>query len=243
MLTLLLRHVMIVDDDIEIRLLVAKFLEQNGYRVTGVRDGREMRELMANTEVDLVVLDLMLPGETGLALCKELRTRPGCQIPIVMLTARGDETDRIVGLEIGADDYLTKPFNPRELLARINVVLRRSNPTDGIAAQSPRRWSRFAGWTLDLRRQELTSPSGAIVDLSGSEFDLLVAFLEHPHRVLNRDQLLELTRNRVAYGPDRSIDVQISRLRRKLDRSQTPEPIIKTIRGSGYLFAPEVEHE
>lgn len=224
-------HLLVVDDDVEIRHLIARFLKKHGFRVTGARDGREMREALANAQIDLIILDLMLPGTSGLHLCREIRT--GSSIPIVMLTAKGEDTDRIVGLEVGADDYLAKPFNPRELLARVRAVLRRAT------APEPRRATTrevaFAGWKLDTMRRQLTSPSGIVVELSGGEYDLLLAFVEHPSRVLSRDQLLELARNRTAIGFDRSIDVQVSRLRRKLERDESP-PLIKTIRGAGYLF-------
>lgn len=224
-------HLLVVDDDVEIRQLIARFLSRHGFRVTGARDGREMREAMANAEIDLVILDLMLPGASGLVLCREIRGRSA--IPIIMLTAKGEETDRIVGLEVGADDYLAKPFNPRELLARVRAVLRRAT-----APEKPRTVTReieFAGWHLDTMRRQLSSPGGVVVELSGGEYDLLLAFIEHPNRVLSRDQLLELARNRVSVGFDRSIDVQVSRLRRKLEGEESPA-LIKTVRGAGYLF-------
>lgn len=225
-------HLLVVDDDGEIRHLIGRFLRQHGFRVTGARDGREMRDVLANAEVDLIILDLMLPGTSGLQLCREVRSISST--PIIMLTAKGEDTDRIVGLEVGADDYLAKPFNPRELLARVRAVLRRTaipeRPT--VATKE----IAFAGWRLDTLRRQLLSPAGIVVELSGGEYDLLIAFVEHPNRVLSRDQLLELARNRVPGNLDRSIDVQVSRLRRKLEREGSAG-LIKTVRGAGYLFA------
>jgi two-component system OmpR family response regulator len=232
-------HLLVVDDDREIRDLLARFLKKHGYRVTTARDGREMRRSLADWGVDLIILDLMLPGEDGLTLCRELRV--GSDIPIIMLTAMGEETDRIVGLEMGADDYLPKPFNPRELLARVKAVLRRAY--DISARQRSERDSvlRFAGWKLDLPRRQLESPEGVMVQLSGGEFDLLVAFVEHPQRILSRDQLLDLTRGRDAIPFDRSIDIQVSRLRRKIEVDPKEPEIIKTVRGTGYTFTPDVQ--
>lgn len=231
-------HILVVDDDGQIRQLVAKLLRENGYRVTTARDGREMRHVLADAEVDLLILDLMLPGAGGLELCRELRKTS--TIPIIMLTARGADTDRIVGLEMGADDYLAKPFNPRELLARVNAVLRRARNAPE-AAQGARGYLlTFEGWTLDTKRRELSSPAGVVVDLSTGEYDLLVTFLEAPQRVLTRDQLMDGAKHRVATGFDRAIDVQVSRLRRKIDASEEGQNMIKTIRGSGYMFVPTV---
>ncbi len=237
-------HILVVDDDKEIRLLIAKFLGQHGHRVSGVQNGNEMWSYLKNANTDLIILDLMLPGESGLNLCRDLRLQEGEAIPIIMLTARGDDTDRIVGLEIGADDYITKPFNPRELLARINAVLRRfsSGKADGLTKNQKDTY-RFLGWHLDTHRRELISPSKAVVDLSGAEFDLLLVFLENPHRVLTRDQLLELTRNRSAFSLDRTIDMQVHRLRRKIEREPSDVVLIKTVRGVGYIFTGEVVRE
>lgn len=231
-------HILVVDDDGETRQLIAKFLRQNGYRVTAVRDGREMMEAVRTAPVNLVVLDIMLPGASGLDLCRELRRTSA--IPIVMVSAKGEETDRVVGLEVGADDYLAKPFAPRELLARVRAVLRRALASPGLIGQPPGRLVHFAGWTLDQLRRELTSPEGVAVDLSTGEYDLLLAFIEHPQRVLTRDQLLDLAKNRVSAGIDRTIDIQVSRLRRKIDANAAAPPIIKTIRGAGYIFTPTV---
>lgn len=238
-------HVLVVEDDGEVRLLVARLLRENGFAVSAARDGREMREALANAAppVDLVLLDVMLPGASGLDLLKELRATS--RLPVVMLTARGEETDRVLGLEFGADDYVTKPFGRRELVARLRAVLRRAQGAAGepAAAASPGsgRLLRFAGWTLDTGRRELVSPAGAAVDLSGAEYDLLMAFVAHPQRVLGRDQLLEVGRRRVGDAFDRSVDVQVSRLRRKIEPDESAPPLIKTVRGAGYVFVAPVE--
>jgi len=231
-------HILLVEDDAEMRTLLARFLRQNGYRVTGVGDGRHARETLANAAVDLVLLDVMLPGQSGLDILRELRTRS--RVPVIMLTARGDEADRVLGLELGADDYLPKPFGRPELLARIRAVLRRAQggTERTIAARGDR--IEFAGWFLDTRRRELTAPDGSIVDLSSGEYDLLLAFCEHPQRVLTREQLLDLTRGRAAASIDRSVDVMVSRLRRKLELTEDSPSIIRTVRHVGYLFSPAV---
>lgn len=231
-------HLLIVDDDREIRDLLGRFLTKHGYRVTTARDGREMRKALTDWRIDLIVLDLMLPGEDGLSLCQRLRA--DSSIPIIMLTAMGEEIDRIVGLEMGADDYVPKPFNPRELLARVKAVLRRAD--GGLANQrATGEIMRFAGWTLDLARRRLSSPDDVIVDLSAGEFGLLVAFAEHPQRALSRDQLLDLTRGRAAAPFDRSIDIQVSRLRRKIEADPKTPELIKTVRSGGYMFTAAVE--
>ncbi|MHB1142352.1 MAG: response regulator [Sulfuricaulis sp.] len=234
-------HILVVDDDAEIRVLLRDYLERNGLRATAVADGSGLHVALDTGRFDLVVLDLMLPGEDGLTLCRELRAHSN--LPVIMLTARTEETDRIVGLEMGADDYLPKPFNPRELLARIKAVLRRTQALPPAAHATEARHLRFAGWTLELARRQLVSPTGVVVPLSGGEYRLLKIFLEHPNRVLSRDQLLDLTRGRVSTPFDRSIDVQVGRLRRHLgDTSQEPV-LIKTVRGEGYVLAAEVEAE
>ncbi len=236
-------HLLVVDDDREIRSLVAQFLTRHGFRVTGAKDGAEMMRTLDTARVDLVVLDLMLPGEDGLSLCRRLRAAPDtAQLPVIMLTAMGEETDRIVGLEMGADDYLAKPFSPRELLARIKAVLRRvavPPPGAGGGAGGGKRLQ-FEGWTLDLAKRELRSPDGVLAQLSAGEYDLLVAFVEHPQRVLTRDQLLDLARGRSAVPFDRSVDVQVSRLRRKIEPDPAEPTLIKTVRGGGYLFTASV---
>ncbi len=227
--------ILVVDDDSQILQLVAKFLRTNGFRVQTARDGAELWTVLGQAPVDLVVLDLMLPGVSGLDLCRELRRTSS--IPVIMLTAKGEEVDRIIGLEVGADDYLPKPFNPRELLARINAVLRRSKVSPQATASRPRQVG-FAGWKLDMLKRELTSPNGVVVDLSTGEYDLLLTFVEAPQRVLTRDYLLDAARNRALEPFDRAIDVQVSRLRRKFGESGD---LIKTVRGAGYLFAADVE--
>lgn len=228
------RSLLVVDDDGEILSLVARFLRSNGFRVQTARNGAEMHEALKHVPVDLIVLDLMLPGTGGLDLCRDLRRTS--TVPVIMLTAKGDDIDRIVGLEVGADDYLPKPFNPRELLARINAVLRRSGAATGDAGPRTGRIIRFAGWELDTLKRELTDPRGADIDLSTGEYDLLLAFLEAPQRVLSRDFLLDAARNRASDPFDRSIDVQVSRLRRKIGDGE----MIKTIRGAGYMFTADV---
>lgn len=232
-------HILVVDDDAQIRQLAAKLLREHGHRVSVARDGRELWQVLGTAEIDLVILDIMLPGGNGLDLCRELRARFP-QLPIIMVTALGSDTDRIVGLEVGADDYLAKPFNPRELLARINAVLRRAQGAAGDVTRRRGHNLSFDGWVLDTSRRELTNPAGIIVDLSTGEYDLLLTFLDFPQRVLSREQLLDSAKNRVATGYDRAIDIQVSRLRKKLDASEDGQAMIKTIRGTGYMFVPAV---
>ena len=235
----LLDHILIVDDDAEIRSLLANYLVKNGLRATAVSDGRAMWKALEGGRVDLIVLDLMLPGDDGLTLCRNLRAKS--EIPVIMLTARGEETDRIVGLEMGADDYLAKPFSARELLARIKSVLRRSRSLPGNLQSDTARQLRFAGWVLDNEHRHLVSAGGLIVSLSGAEYRLLLIFLNHPNRVLNRDQLVDLTQGREADALDRSIDVQVSRLRQRLGDDPREPQIIKTVRGEGYVLAVPVK--
>ncbi|WP_173980002.1 response regulator [Magnetospirillum sp. UT-4] len=232
-------HILVVDDDREIRDLLARFLARHGLRVSVAKDGADMERALGERAIDLVVLDLMMPGEDGLSLTRRLRAN-GNGVPIVMLTAMGEDSDRIVGLEMGADDYLPKPFNPRELLARIKAVLRRAREP-AQQARGGGEGYRFAGWALDVATRDLTDPAGVLVALSAGEFDLLLAFVEHPRRVLSRDQLLDLARGRMAVPFDRSVDIQVSRLRRKLGEDPKDPQLIKTVRGGGYLFTPEVE--
>jgi two-component system OmpR family response regulator len=230
-------RILIVDDDPGIRDVIADFLTRHGYRVDQAADGRAMEQVLERGPVDLIVLDVMMPGEDGLSICRRLTGRPGGP-GIVMLSAMGEETDRIVGLELGADDYLPKPCNPRELLARVRAVLRRRQ--EPAPRETPMGATcEFAGWRLDLVRRELRSPQGVIVNLSSGEFSLLRAFVERPQRVLTRDQLLDLARGPDSDAYDRAIDVQISRLRRKLDDGGGVE-IIRTIRSEGYMFSPKV---
>ena len=232
-------HVLVVDDDAEIRTLLAEYLSRNGYRVSTVADGRGMWAALQSKPPDIIVLDVMLPGDDGLTLCRDLRAHS--TVPVIMLTARSDETDRIVGLEIGADDYLPKPFNPRELLARVKSVLRRSRTLAGDRLSGDAKTFRFAGWTLDLAARHLVSPEGIVVPLSGVEFKLLRVFLAHPNRVLARDQLIDLMMSRDAGPFDRAIDVQVSRLRHRLQDDARQPSLIKTVRGEGYVLAAEVE--
>jgi len=235
-------HVLVVDDDAEIRDLLSQYLQKNGYRVTAVAGGKGMwTELERGGRVDIVVLDLMLPGDDGLTLCRNLRARS--EVPVIMLTARGEETDRVVGLEMGADDYLAKPFSPRELLARIKSILRRARTLPENLKPDDARALRFAGWTLDLATRNLRSPAGVVVALSGTEYKLLRIFLAHPNRVLNRDQLIDLMLSRDASPFDRSIDVQVSRLRHRLGDNPKEPLIIKTVRGQGYVLSAAVETE
>jgi two-component system OmpR family response regulator len=220
--------------------LLCDYLEKNTFRASTVNSGRDMWRCLEQKQIDLIVLDLMLPGEDGLEICRNLRARRS--IPVIILSALDEETDRIVGLEMGADDYLTKPFNPRELLVRIKAVLRRTRalPAAGNATENTSRL-RFAGWTLDLNSRHLHSPQGVLVPLSGGEFRLLHTLLEHPGRSLNRDQLLELTQGREAGVFDRSVDVLIGRLRRHLGENAKAPAIIQTERGIGYRLAVPVE--
>ncbi|MEG0010442.1 response regulator [Aeromonas lusitana] len=234
-------HILVVDDHSEIRDLLKRFLEQHGMRVSCARDGKEMKRLLDEREFDLLVLDLMMPGEDGLTLCRELRVKS--RLPIIMLTAMGEETDRIIGLEMGADDYLAKPFNPRELLARIKAVMRRTQVEPQSVPETLTRDLRFDRWLLDINRRELVDEEGVGMSLSTAEFDLLKVFLERPQRVLSRDQLLDLARGREAVAFDRAIDTLVSRLRRKLERDPKNPELIKTIWGGGYLFAADVTQE
>jgi two-component system OmpR family response regulator len=234
-------HILVVDDDREIRDLLARFLERNRFRVTGARDGREARRVWPLGNYQIVVLDLMLPGEGGLEVARWLRTQS--DIPIIMLTAMGEETDRIIGLELGADDYLPKPFNPRELLARIRAVLRRSTDRGEAKTEVATKNIRFSGWTLEPARRRLINPDGVEVALTGGEYDLLVALVQRANRVLTRDMLLDLLRGRQAGPFDRAIDVAISRLRRKLEDDGRHAQLIKTVRGGGYVLAAEIERD
>ena len=232
-------HILIVDDELEMRRLLGDYLQKNGYRVRTAADGRAMRAVLERSRVDLIVLDLMLPGEDGLTLCRDLRARS--QVPVIMLTARGEQTDRIVGLEMGADDYVAKPFSPRELLARIKAVLRRTRALpENLEAEEVGRFL-FGGWQLDTATRYLTAPDGVVIPLSGAEYGLLKVFLDHPNRVLTRDQLIDFAFGRDVERTDRSVDSQVSRLRQRL-RDDAKEPtLIKTVRAQGYVLAVPVE--
>ena len=234
-------HVLIVDDDREIRGLLAQYLEKHDFRTTAVADGKDMRRVLDRTHIDLLVLDLMLPGEDGLALCRELRSRS--QLPIIMLTARGEDVDRIVGLELGADDYVAKPFNPRELLGRIKAVLRRAAHAPRDPSPETVRGFSFGGWRLDTGTRTLRNSDGREVALSGAEYRLLAVLLGAGNRVLTRAQLTELLRGRDADPFDRSIDVRVSRLRQILGDDARAPQIIKTVYGEGYVIGISVMNE
>jgi two-component system OmpR family response regulator len=234
-------HVLIVDDDKQICDLVRDYLQQHGFKVSVAHDGRQMRRIMQDSVIDLVVLDVMLPQEDGLSLCKKLRKES--QVLVVMLSAMGEETDRIVGLEVGADDYLPKPFSPRELLARIKALIRRRQDHEVGDSKSLARLSdiTFLSWRLDRNRRALIAPDEITVPLSAGEYDLLLAFLENPRRTLTRDQLLDLYRGREGTPFDRTIDVQVARLRKKIEDDPKNPEIILTVRGGGYQFAADVD--
>lgn len=232
-------HILVVEDDRETRTLIAKYLRTNSCNVTVAADGREMDKALADNRIDLMILDVMLPGEDGLSLCR--RVRGESQVPIIMLTARGEDVDRILGLEMGADDYLPKPFNPRELLARINAVLRRQSNALNASATPSATALAFLGWQMDFRLRELRNPEGARIAMTSAEFDLLQAFVERPGRVLSRDSLLDLTQGRNAGSFERSIDVLVSRIRRKIEADPQDAQLIKTVRSGGYMFTPNVE--
>lgn len=234
-------HVLFVEDDPEIRGLVADFLNQSGFRVTVAQDGEEMDRLMSADKVDLLILDIMLPNEDGLSLCRRVRAEGN--LPVIMLTARGSEIDRVVGLEMGADDYLTKPFGTHELVARVRALLRRSEYAAHEPRSRPRSVLIFSDWRLDLVARRLHSLDGIRVPLTGGEFELLVAFCEHANQVLTRDQLLDFTRGKAPAGVDRSIDIQVSRLRRKIEKDPKDPALIQTVRSGGYIFAAQVTFE
>ena len=233
-------HVLAIDDDPSIRQMIADYLTDNDIQVTSVGSGKEIADVMARNTIDLLILDLKLPGEDGMQIARNLRAES--DVPIIMLTGRKDEADRVMGLELGADDYLTKPFSPRELLARIRALLRRSRAHETIADGLSRiRAYRFAGWELNVRLRRLRSPQGEIIPTTNSEFNLLVAFLAAPQRVLSREQLLELSRLHDDEVYDRSVDVQVGRLRKKIEPKGTRTQLIRTERGAGYVFVAVVE--
>jgi two-component system, OmpR family, response regulator len=231
-------HILIVDDDKELCTLLSKFLTRQGYRVSVAHNGAAMTAILETARINLVVLDLMLPGDDGLVLCRRLRSTS--TLPIIMLTAMGDEVDRIIGLEMGADDYLPKVANPRELLARVRAVLRRAGAPETGVVPEKNRVLEFDGWRLHVAQRQLFSPTNALVSLRAGEFDLLLALAERPQRVMTRDQLLDLARGRTANNFDRSIDVQISRLRRKIEIDPKVPTLIKTVRNGGYTLAANV---
>ena len=232
-------HILVVDDDEDILSLLTGFFRKHDWPVSVADSGAAMFAAIDGVQIDLVILDVMLRGEDGFALCRMLRANS--KLPVIMLTAMAEHTDRIVGLEIGADDYLTKPFDPRELLARIKAVLRRTSDGQSAAASTGTRpVLSFAGWRLDVARRELRSADNTLMILSSAEFDLLLTFAEHPQRVLSRDQLLDMARGASHVAYDRSIDVQVSRLRRKLEIDVKSPSMIRTVRNSGYMFVPDV---
>lgn len=235
------RHILVVEDDGELRPLVLSLLRRSGFRASGARNGIEMREVLTGSaQVDLVLLDVMLPGRSGFELVREIRSKG--DLPVILLTALAEASDRVIGLEFGADDFMVKPPDPRELVARIRAVLRRRDNGRTVGDGSDRDRVVFAGWTLDTRRRELTSPKGGRVELTSGEYDLLLAFIERPQRVLSRDQLLDLARGRAFGGIGRSVDAQISRLRGKLGgRRDEAVAVIKTLRGAGYMLACDVQ--
>ena len=233
-------HIVALDDDAEVRRLVSEYLGQNDIRVTAVASGRELDQVLARDTADLVVLDLRLQGEDGMHIARRLRDESG--IPILMLTGRAEEADRVMGLELGADDYLTKPFSPRELLARVRALLRRARAQATVAdAIAKARAYRFAGWELNIGLRKLKSPKGEAVELTNGEFRILAAFLAAPQRILTRDQLLDLSRVHNAEVYDRAIDIQILRLRRKIEKDPARPQFIKTERGAGYVFSVDVD--
>ncbi len=232
-------HILVVDDHREIRDLLGKYLAKHGYRVTVADGGVEMKRVMKAGAIDLVVLDLMMPGEDGLTLCRDLRA--STDIPVIMLTAMAEDTDRVIGLELGADDYVTKPFNPRELLARIKAVLRRANALPQQRETVEAETIEFDRWRLNVSGRELIGEDGVAVPLSTAEFQLLSAFVNRPRMVLSRDQLLDLTRGRAANVFDRSIDNQVSRLRKKIEADPKQPKLITTVWGGGYMFSADVK--
>lgn len=231
-------HLLIVDDDVEVLDLLQKFLCQHGYEVSVASDGQQLWQALELHVPDLVILDVMLPGDSGLVLCQKLLAEH--KVAVIMLTAMGELSDRVVGLELGADDYLTKPFAARELLARVRAVLRRSGEAPDKAEGRTRTLLEFAGWQLDVVRRELRSPDKVMIPLTNGEFELLLVFAEHPRHVLTRQQLLDLARGQAHDAYDRSVDVQVSRLRQKLDAGNGAEPLIRTLRNVGYLFTATV---
>jgi len=234
-------HILVVDDDREIRTLLREYLEKNGFRATAVADGNETRRALERGRFDLIVLDLMLPHESGLDICRALRA--SSDIPVIMLTALGEEVDRVVGLEVGADDYLAKPFSPRELLGRIKAVLRRTSLAPRAADVAEVRAYRFADWRLDTTERALTNANGAHVALGGAEYRLLAILLANAPRLLTRARLMELTRGRDHDPFDRSIDVRVSRLRQSLRDDARAPRIIKTVYGEGYVIGVPVESD
>ena len=230
-------RIAVVEDDPEISRMMVSYMLDHGFEVAAARSGRDLDRVMSDSKIDCVILDVGLPGEDGLSICRRLRGKSS--VPIIMVTGRGSDTDRIVGLELGADDYLPKPFNPRELLARVRAVMRRSVPPEQPQDEAPKTVV-FEGWRLDMARRQLFAPDGTPRSLTSGEFNVLSLFCQHPRKVLSRDELLELLHGRAAAVFDRSIDVQISRLRRKIETNMKDPSFIKTVRYGGYFFTPLV---
>ncbi len=232
-----LSRIAVVEDDPEISRMVTSYMTDHGFEVTAARSGRDLDRVMSDRKIDCIILDVGLPGEDGLSICRRLRGKSS--VPIIMVTGRGSETDRIVGLELGADDYLPKPFNPRELVARVRAVMRRSAGAEMPPAPAPATLM-FEGWRLDLARRQLLAPDGTPRSLTSGEFNILSIFCQNARKVLSRDDLLELLHGRAAAVFDRSVDVQISRLRRKIETNLKDPSFIKTVRYGGYFFTPQV---
>jgi two-component system OmpR family response regulator len=230
-------RIAVVEDDPEISRMMVSYMLDHGFEVSAARSGRDLDRVMSDSKIDCVILDVGLPGEDGLSICRRLRGKSS--VPIIMVTGRATDTDRIVGLELGADDYLPKPFNPRELLARVRAVMRRSVPAEPAPAETPQTLL-FEGWRLDMARRQLFAPDGTPRSLTSGEFNVLALFCQHPRKVMSRDDLLELLHGRAAAVFDRSIDVQISRLRRKIETNLKDPSFIKTVRYGGYFFTPLV---
>jgi two-component system OmpR family response regulator len=230
-------RIAVVEDDPEISRMMVSYMHDHGFEVSAARSGRDLDRVMSDSKIDCVILDVGLPGEDGLSICRRLRGKS--TVPIIMVTGRGTDTDRIVGLELGADDYLPKPFNPRELLARVRAVMRRSVATEAAPAEIPQTLM-FEGWRLDMARRQLSAPDGTPRSLTSGEFNVLALFCQHSRKVLSRDDLLEMLHGRAAAVFDRSIDVQISRLRRKIETNLKDPSFIKTVRYGGYFFTPLV---
>ncbi|MDB5524056.1 MAG: response regulator [Rhizobium sp.] len=233
-------HILVVDDDARIRQMLTRYFEDEGYRVTAVADGAAMRAQIHVTKFNIILLDLVLPGESGLELAREIRTRS--DVAIMMLTGKDDVLDRIVGLELGADDYMAKPFHLREVLARVRTIMRRRNQAAASSLSvQVEDLVRFEGWILDLGRRELTAPDNSRMELTTGEFDMLSVFVRHPGRVLSRDTLMDQTRGRNLEAFDRTIDAQIARLRKKIEVDVTNPQLIKSVRGIGYVFTGKID--
>lgn len=233
-----LSRIAVVEDDPDISRMMVNTMTDHGFEVTPARSGRDLDRVLSGGKIDCVILDVGLPGEDGLSICRRLRGKSS--IPIIMVTARASDTDRIVGLELGADDYLPKPFNPRELVARVRAVMRRSGSGDASSSAPSPKTLVFEGWRLDTARRQLFDPAGTPRSLTSGEFNILAIFCQNPRKVLSRDDLLDLLHGRAAAVFDRSIDVQISRLRRKIETNLKDPSFIKTVRYGGYFFTPQV---